>query len=81
MMGICELGQLMTSGFEEILSEIETFDWYLFPHEIQRMLLIILMDVQIPVEIECFGNISVTRENSKKVSFDRTSIALGSAVF
>lgn len=68
--GLCEFGQRMTNAFEEIEDEIETFDWYFFPYELQRMLPMILMVTQQPVEIECFGSISSLREYFKKVSFD-----------
>lgn len=70
MMGVCELGQRMSNGFDQIDDEIEKFDWYLFSHQMQRMLLIILMEVQQSVEFNYFGSISATRENSKKASFD-----------
>lgn len=72
MFGICEFGQLMSNGFNRIDDEIKTFNWYLFPHQIQQMLLTILMDTQRSVEFKCFGSISATREYSKKVSSDST---------
>lgn len=69
MFGVCELGQRMTNGFGEIDDEIEAFNWYLFPYEIQKILTTILIRVQMPIELQYFGSISATRENSKKVSF------------
>lgn len=69
MFGVCELGQRMTNGFGEIDDEIEAFNWYLFPYEIQKILTTILIRVQMPIELQYFDSISATRENSKKVSF------------
>ena len=66
---VCEFGQRLTDAFNEINDSIETFDWYLFPLELQQMLSIILMVTQQPVELKCFGSISSARENSKKVRF------------
>lgn len=65
---ICELGQRLTDAFGRIADEIENLAWYEFPREIQRMLLIILIRSQRPVELQCFGSISGTRETFKKVS-------------
>lgn len=70
MIIICEFGQQMSNGFDQIDVEIEAFDWYLFPDELRRMLPIILMETQQAVEFKCFGSISANRENLKKVSFD-----------
>lgn len=74
MLIICEFGQLMTNTFFEIDDEIEKFNWYLFPHELQRMMPIIFIESQIPVEFKCFGSISATRISSKQVSFNSTPI-------
>lgn len=67
---VCEWGQSVTNAFEEITDEIETFDWYLFPLELQRMLPMILMVAQQSVEFECFGSISIRREYFRKVIFN-----------
>lgn len=70
MIGICEFGQLLSNGFNEIGVEIEAFDWYLFQDEVQQIFLIMLMKTQIPVALTYFGSISATREYSKRVSYD-----------
>ena len=68
VLGNCELGQQASNAFDGIDIKIETFDWYLFSLEIQRMLHIILIEAQENVEIKCFGSISVSRETATKVS-------------
>lgn len=65
---VCELGERLTNAFEQIEYEIEKSDWYLFSHEIQRLLPIILIVSQQPVELECFGSVNGRRETYKKVS-------------
>lgn len=64
---ICELGQRLTDAFAQIADEIENFEWYLFSHEIQRMLPIILIAAQQPIELECFGAVSGIRDTFKRV--------------
>lgn len=65
----CELGQRMSNAFEEIHDVIGHFHWYLFPDEIKRMLPMILMNLQEPVELKCFGSFSCCRDSFKKVKF------------
>lgn len=65
---ICELGQRLTNAYGQIAEEIENFEWYSFSHELQRMLPIILVVAQQPIELECFGGITGIRETLKKVS-------------
>lgn len=68
VMIICELGQRLADAFEQINDEINKFDWYLFPPQVQRLLPIIMIATQQEVELECFGSISGTRETFKRVS-------------
>lgn len=65
----CEVGQHLSDTAEGIDNMIEQFDWYLFPLQQQRMLCTILIDVQEPVVIACFGDVSCSRETFKKVNF------------
>lgn len=65
----CELSQRLVNAFTEIDRMIEQFDWYLFPLNIQRMLPIIIVVAQEPVNLECFGSISCNRAVFKKVCF------------
>lgn len=76
VLAICEFGQRLSNAFEGIHDDIALFDWYLFPHKIQRTLPIILVTAQQPVEIKCFGSISAVRENSKNVNFYSSKILL-----
>lgn len=66
----CELGQRLTDAFEEIEDIVDHFDWYLFPNEIKRILLIVMVIAQQPVEMECFGSISCSRVTFKNVGID-----------
>lgn len=66
---ICELGQRITNAFDEIDDQIENFDWNLFSLEVQKLLPIMLMVVQQPVELHIFGSASGLRETFKKVRF------------
>lgn len=63
----CEMCEQITDGFNGITDEIKKMDWYSYPLEIQRMLPIILIHGQEPVEIVAFGNIQFTRETFKRV--------------
>lgn len=60
----------MSDAFKGIDGEMKAFDWYSYPNKLQRMIPVILMAGQQPIEIECFGSISALRETSKQVSFD-----------
>lgn len=76
----CEFGQYVSGVFEEIEDDIEVFDWYLFPHELQRMLPMILIVTQKPLQLKFFGSISLLREYFKKVCFESTQLSLISRV-
>lgn len=64
---ICDLGERLTIAYDEFEYEIEEFDWYRFPIEIQRQLPIIMINAQQPVEIQCFASTSTNRRAFKKV--------------
>lgn len=63
----CENGEQMTSAFDEILCVIGDFSWYRFPIEIQQMLPLLMIDAQKEVALECFGSVSCSRNDFKKV--------------
>lgn len=65
---ICELGQRLTNACAQKADEIGKLEWYLLSREIQRMLPIILIGTQQPIELECFGGVTGIRETFKKVS-------------
>lgn len=64
---VCELCDRLTSAFGEIDYEIGQLNYHLLPMEIQRIIPIILMNVQKAVVLECFGNIYCDRMAFKKV--------------
>lgn len=66
----CELGQRISEAFEEIDYTREQFEWYLFPIEIKRVLMMIIVNAQQPVSLECFGRIICTRETLKNVCIE-----------
>lgn len=63
----CELGQRMADAFEKLHNTIDQWDWYLFPLEIKRILIMVIAIAQKPVSVECFGSIACTRETFKDV--------------
>lgn len=63
---ICDFHQQMSNAFDEINDKIVQMSWYRFPNEINRMLPMILMVTQQPVEFRFFGSISCSRETLKR---------------
>lgn len=66
---VCELGQRgsdICNSFEE---EIIQLDWYLYPIEIQQMLIPLIIYAQKSINIEFFGSLSCSRVQFKKVSW------------
>lgn len=64
----CELGQRVSEAFEEPYNAICQFRFDLFPLEIQRVLPIIILSAQPPIDLRGYGNISCTRDRFKRVS-------------
>lgn len=64
---LCELGEKVTSCFGVFNVELYRCHWYLFPIEVQRMLVIFMSDTQQPIFIRSYGNIMCTRKVFKKV--------------
>lgn len=64
----CEIGQRFTNSFEDIDNKVDQFSWNLFPIKIQRMLPTLMINLQQPFEIMCFGSTACIRETFKKVS-------------
>lgn len=66
---VCEIGhQLTLLAFENIDYDFEQLDWYLFPIEVQRMLPSILIGVQKPIFVGCFGIVEASRDQFQKVN-------------
>lgn len=77
----CEIGQQFTNTLDKFNMEFERMNWYLFPIKIQRLLPIVINNVQEPIVIECFGIISGSREQFKKVINNWISIDTIQALF
>lgn len=77
----CELGKRTSDAFVEINDMMDQFVWHLFRIEIVKMLLIILITVQQPVEVICIGSISCTRETFKKVSCQNSMFQMALNVY
>lgn len=69
----CELGHRINEAFDAVNVYIEQLDWYAFPVEIQRMLPMIIANVQQPVPLDCFGSITCTRAVFKDVGIQHAS--------
>lgn len=65
----CEMGQRHSNASEQTDEILGQFDWYLFPLKIQRMLPMVMVNTQQPLEIMCFGSTACNRETFKKVSY------------
>ena len=64
----CEFGQRLSDAFDEINDIINQFNWYLFPIEIRKILPNFMINTQQPVVMKCFGCISCSRKQFKKVN-------------
>lgn len=64
----CEIGQRFTNLFEEIADRFDRLDWYLLPMKVQRLLPTIMINVQEPIVIGCFGIMNGSRDQFKKVN-------------
>lgn len=63
-----ELGERMTSAFDQISVTIEVVQWYKFPIEIQKILPIIINEAHEPVVLNCYGSTACLRASFKVVS-------------
>lgn len=66
----CELGEMVTNQYELLDDELCQLDWYLFPIEMQRSLVIFMSFTQQPAMIRGFANVRCGRDTFKKVGFD-----------
>lgn len=64
----CDLSQRIERAFEECNDVINQFKWYWFPIEIQRLLPLIMIAAQQPIEIKTFGSVACDRDTFKRVS-------------
>lgn len=64
---VCELGERVAKQFDLFDDKLNLCKWYLFPIDVQRMLLIFICDTQQPKFVRGFGNIICTRDSFKSV--------------
>ena len=62
------MGGRINRAFGEIEDEMYQMDWHLFPMKLQKMVPIILINAQQPVEFMGFGNFPANRETMKRVN-------------
>ena len=65
----CELSERISIAYDHVYYAIEELDWYAFPIELQKMLPIIMINVQEPVALQCYGSILCGRDVFKKVLY------------
>lgn len=63
----CEMGQRSSDLYSNFEKEMIHLDWYLYPIEMQRILIPMTIYAPKSVEIKFFGSISCSREQFKKV--------------
>lgn len=63
----CDLGQRSSDKWNEISLRIDQFKWYMFPNELNQILPTIIATAQQPVELKCFGSLTLSRQTLKKV--------------
>lgn len=63
----CELGEMLSKAYDQIDQQLFNCNWYKFPNEIRRMLLVVIANVQQPVTICGYGNILCGRDTLKRV--------------
>lgn len=77
---ICDLGYRISNAFGKIDYTIVKLNWYKFPIEIKKLLPILIIGAQQPVELEVFGSVSCSYEIFQTVSlnnrFTRVSYSL-----
>lgn len=64
---VCEIGERVSQEFEMFDETLYQSKWYLFPIELQRMLVIVVSNAQQSVFVQGFGNILCTRDSFKRV--------------
>ena len=65
---VCECGEMLTTRFNELGDQLCQCNWYLFPVEMQRMFVIVVVDAQQPTIIRGFDNAPCARDTFKKVT-------------
>lgn len=66
---LCQCGEFVMNEFDEFADELYQCNWHLFPVEMQRKLVIVMLNTQQSPTIHGYANTFCTREAFKKVSF------------
>lgn len=64
---LCNSGDTVVKRFEEI-DIYYLCEWHTFPNSVKRIMPSVIINSQIPVGIEAFGNVSCSRETTKRVN-------------
>lgn len=67
-LAICEFGEMLTNKFHTFNDSLCQCNWYYYPNEVQRMLVIVIANAQQPLIFCGFGNIPISRFSFKKVT-------------
>lgn len=63
----CEIAGRMSDEFDDFDAKLGQLQFYLFPHEIKKLLPFIMINAQQEVGFECFGSTMCNRETFQKV--------------
>lgn len=63
----CECGQRFSDAFKSFNGVLSQIDWYLLPISAQRILPMIIINAQQPMDVRCYGNVPCGRATFKKV--------------
>lgn len=63
----CNCGEMVSNRFEIIHDALCRCDWYLWPIDLQQIILIVLANTQRSTIVYGFGNVECSRESFKKV--------------
>lgn len=69
LFAFCMFGENLAEQFDMLDVKLYQCDWFLFPIDIQRMLITLMSNTQQPAAIIGYGNIECTRETFKRVFF------------
>lgn len=67
LFAFCYFGERVTSAFDDLSKVIYQCEWESFPHEIQRILPVIMLNTQDPIFLRAFDRTPCTRETFKRV--------------
>lgn len=64
---VCECCQRYVNTFSDINDTFVQLRWYLYPIEIRRLLILMILNAQYPIDIAFFGSMTCCREQFRKV--------------